>query len=291
MAREPQLVCVVGMRGVGKTYTTKDEIKRYILSDTRTGRSSRPVIVIDVNGEYEGYKAIDFDIDEPNEHIRAEQIRAITVPKPYRILTFHKNHQPMTPDEIISTCATVAKYFRNGLIVMEDINRYMLSNIKVDIIGLLVGLRHLGTDLIIHYQGLKAVPPRMWTNANYIRVHKYTENLDVFKERIPNYEICKLAEIIVQTQHRKGNIRYYVWCGIQDEKLIPCSDVGFNEIFEDACVQYLSINKRDLRDYMDLTDREGTKKFSGRPEALNAWISERKVQYLTNPPAPPEKGG
>ena len=278
--REPQLEVVVGMTGVGKTYTTKEVIRRYVLSDVKTGRKTRPVLVVDINGEYTEYKAIDFDIDDLDEYNRSSEIRGITVPKPYRVLTWHKNHEPMTPDEIISTCATVARYFRNGLIVMEDINQYMLSHLNVDIIGLLVSLRHKGTDLTIHYQNLKAVPPRMWANLSYLRIHKYTDNIDDFKSRVTNYELCKLAEIIVNDQYRKGNIRYYVWAGIRDEKLIPCSDIGFEQIFEDACIQYLSINKRPIRDYMELIDREGNKKYSSRQEAVNDWIAERKVQYI-----------
>ena len=276
------------MTGVGKTFTTKEEIRRYILSNTHNGRSSRPVLVLDVNGEYTDFKALDFDIDEPDEFKRAVEIRTITVPKPYRILTYHKNRQPMTPDEIISTCATIARYFRNGLIVMEDINQYMLSNLKVDIIGLLVGLRHKGVDLIIHYQGSKAIPPRMWASASFVRFHKNTDELDnpAIKPRVTNYEICRLGEIIVDNQYKQGNIRYYVWVGIRNQKIIPCSDAGFVDIFEDACVEYLSTNKRQLSNYMELTDRQGNKKFTGRQEALEAWIAERKSQYL-----PAQKSG
>ena len=91
-------------------------------------------------------------------------------------------------------------------------------NIKVDIIGLLVGLRHKGVDLIVHYQGSRAIPPRMWAAASFIRIHKDTDELDnpEIKKKVATYELCKLGEIIVDEQYKRGNKYYYVctniWC-------------------------------------------------------------------------------
>ena len=282
--REPTLEVVIGQKGVGKTWTTKEIIcgnkkkglKGYIEDDPETGRRGRPALVFDINGEYTDFKIQDFDVEEPDEWLRASEIRGIVVPKGYRIIPYRKDKRPMTPDEIIITCTTITNHFKNGLMVLEDINRYILSNLKVDIIGLLVGLRHIGTDLIIHYQALKPLPPRIWQNVNYIRWHKQTVNIDVYKKNIPNYELFKIAENIVDEQYKKGKIRYYLWVGVMDEGLINVT----GDMFDRAARRYLSQNPREVKALMLLEDDSGAKKYQSSSEATRSWIEERRILYL-----------
>lgn len=271
--RQNVLEVAVGAKGIGKTFIAREIIKRYTMSDTKTGRKARPVLIFDVNNEelYNDYKALDFDITEENEYIRAKEIRTITVPKPYRILPFKKDRQPMTTTEIVLTCITIAKYFKNGMLVLEDINKYMLSNLNVDFIGLLIGIRHKGVDLMIHYQSLAALPPRLWQNVNYIRWHKQTGNIDTFKQRIPNYELCKLAEFIVNDQFQRGNNRYYLWVGVADEKLLNVSEVDF----KNACINYLSQNPKEIKDLQRLGTINKVN-VESKESAVAYWINSKK---------------
>lgn len=280
--REPQLEVAVGMKEIGKTFTTKKIIEEYVKSDPGTGRKARPVLIMDSESEYvDNVKTIDFDIDNKDEYERASEIRDIKVPKAYRIFPWHKNRQPMTPDEIVTTCSSIFRYFRNGLIVLEDVNKYMLSTLNQDVIGQMIGNRHTGTDIIIHYQTLKAVPPRIWGNANLLRVHRYSDSVNAFdKDRTPNNELIRIAEIIVRDQYRKGNIHYYLWADILRDRFIPCINEGFEALFDEACITYLSQNKKELNNLINEEDIDGNKKYPSRQEAIRSWIQERKDQYL-----------
>lgn len=269
--REPSAEIAIGFKGVGKTYTTKKMIEDYIKNDPATGRKGRPVLVFDVNGEYDDYAAIDFDIEEPNEYKRAEQIRKIKAPGKYRIVSYKKNRALMSTTEMYATVITICRYYRNGLLVLEDINKYMLSNVKIDIVGMLIGLRHLGTDLIIHYQSLRAIPPRMWGNLNFLRWHKQSDGIDKYRNRLDNYELFKIGERIIEKKYLEDP-RYYFWIDKLGERLINVSETDF----ERACLEYLSLNPGALRERERLSKMTN----SSKTDAVKTFVEEKKKQYL-----------
>jgi hypothetical protein len=269
--REPSAEIAIGFKGVGKTYTTKKIVEDYVMSDASTGRKGRPVLVFDVNGEYDTYQAIDFNIEEPNEFKRAEEIRKIKNAGRYRIVSYKKNRSLMSTTEMYSTVITICRYYRNGLLILEDINKYMLSNVKIDIVGMLIGLRHLGTDLIIHYQSLRAIPPRMWANMNYLRWHKQSDGIDKYRNRLDNYELFKIGERIIEKKYLEDP-RYYFWIDKMGEKLINVSEIDF----ERAALEYLSINPGALKERERLTRMTNGK----NSDAVKLFIDEKKKQYL-----------
>jgi hypothetical protein len=151
----------------------------------------------------------------------------------------------------------------------------MLSNVKVDIVGLLIGLRHLGTDLIIHYRSLRAIPPRMWGNMNYLRWHKQSDNIDKYKQRLDDYALFKIGERISERMYLK-NERYYFWIDKLRGKLIGVDEL----VFEQACLEYLAITPGALNAQNRLmkiqpNDGEGEKK-----NATKAFIEMKKKEYL-----------
>jgi hypothetical protein len=269
--REPSAEIAIGFKGVGKTYTTKKMVESYIMNDASTARKGRPVLVFDVNGEYDDYIAIDFDIEEPNEFKRATEIRKISSPGKYRIVAYKKNRALMSANEMYATVVTICRSFRNGLLILEDINKYMLSNVKIDIVSMLIGLRHLGTDLIIHYQSLRAIPPRMWANMNYLRWHKQSDGIDKYRNRLDNYELFKIGERIMERKYLSDK-RYYFWVDKLGEKLINVSETDF----EQAALEYLSLNPRALQERKRLSSiTNGPKR-----DAVKEFITEKKQQYL-----------
>jgi len=269
--REPSALIAIGFKGVGKTYTTKAEIEKYVMNDAATGRKARPVLVFDVNGEYEGYTAVDFDIDEPNEAIRSAEIKKIQAPGKYRIVAYKKNRQLMNASEMYTTVISICNAYRNGLLVLEDINKYMLSNVKIDIVSTLIGLRHHGTDLIIHYQSLRAIPPRMWGNMNFLRWHKQSDGIDKYKNRLDNYELFKIGERIIEAKYLEDKY-FYFWVDMLGEKLIGVSDLDF----EKAALEYLGVTPGALRERERLlTLNNGNKK-----DAAKNFIEQKKKQYL-----------
>lgn len=266
--REPAIEIVVGKKGVGKTYLTRQQIDGYVLNDSKTAWKGRPVLVLDTTGEYSDFKTIAFDVEEKNELIRAKNVIKIQLPYKYRILTIKKNRQPYTVKETLIAVSTLAKYFRNGLLILEDINKYIVQHIKIDVVGLLVSVRHLGVDLILHYQAARKVPPTMWQNCNFLRMHKQIEPLDIFRDRVPNFEIIKLAEIIVDKRYNSGDEYYCCWVAIEDSYLLNVDEDDFVKACEEYFYSYPAMVKKFTRGKNKTQD-----------ESLKAFI-EAKLSYL-----------
>lgn len=278
--REPLFEVVIGFKSVGKTYTTNQWINEYIKNDP-SGRKGRPVLVFDVNNEYcdsngyYGYKAIDFDVREKSEYKRSEQIRKIIAPGKYRILPFRKDRQPMSLSEIQTTASTIVKHFRNGMLVLEDINKYTLSAYKQEFVGMFIGIRHLGVDLVAHFQSLRAIPPKVWSEMTHLRWHKQSEKIFKYKNRISNLELFSIAECIID--HKFLNDRhYYLWIDVLKEKLVNVSQEDFNS----GCREYLNANRRELDHLSKHLSEDGNKKYKSDKEAIEGFISTKSKQYL-----------
>jgi len=280
--REPSFEVVIGFKGVGKTYTTNGVSDKYILNNP-SGWKARPVLVFDVNNEYcdsngyYGYKAIDFDVDEANEFKRSEQIRKIIAPKKYRIVPYQKNGQPMTINQLMITASTVVKYYRNGMLILEDINKYAGSNFKQDFVGMFIGMRHLGVDLIAHFQSLHAIPPKIWDNMNYLRWHKQAEKIIKYKNHVSNLELFTIAECIVDFNYQIDE-HYYLWVDTMRQKLINVTP----EDFRKGCINYLQYNRHEIGSLMRHTDLEGNgqRKYKTEKEAVEAFIQTKSKAYL-----------
>lgn len=273
--REPSIEIVIGFKGVGKTYTTKRIVESYIMNDPGTGRTGRPVVVFDVNGEYDDYKAIDYDVLEPNEMKRVMNLQKVSGPGKYRIVAYKKDRSLMSPNEKYKVLIDLAKYYRGGLLILEDINSYMMSNVKIDVVAMLIGVRHLGTDLLIHYQSLRFIPPRMWANMNYLRWHKQSDGIDKYKNRLDNYELFKIAERISEKMYQT-DIRYYFWVDKMGEKLIGVDEL----VFEKACLEYLAVTPGALRQREMLSKMTAPGEGGGKSNAVKAFVEEKKKQYL-----------
>ena len=278
--REPAFEVVIGFKGVGKTFLTNSIIDDYIKNNPN-GFKGRPVLVFDVNNEYcdsngyYGYKAIDFDVTEKNEYKRSEQIRLITAPKKYRIIPFRKDGQPMTYNEVQLTASTIVRYYRNGMLVLEDINKYTLSNFGQEFVGMFIGLRHLGVDLVAHFQSLRAIPPKIWSEMTQLRWHKQSEKIFKYKMRISNLELYSIAECIVDKKYLEDP-HYYLWIMANEERLLNVSE----EDFKAGCRDYLSMNRKRLSEIRFQMDDGGGKKYSSDQAALNGFIETKMRQYL-----------
>jgi hypothetical protein len=272
--REPTFEVAIGFRGVGKTFTLNQIVDDYIKD------LQRPVLVFDVNNEYRndnklpGYKAIDFDVTEPNEYKRSEQIRNITAPGKYRILPFKKNRQPMTQNEMLLTASTIVTYYRNGMMVLEDLNKYTSSYFKQEFVGMFVGLRHLGVDLVAHFQSMGALPPKIWRAIEYLRWHKCAEPISQYKKHVTNLELFLIAEAIVNYKYR-SNHYFFLWVDVLQNKIKGITPEDINE----GCRAYLSAYPGELSRLMNHIDLEGNKKYKTRLEAINEYIREKTEEY------------
>jgi hypothetical protein len=274
--REPTMEVAIGFRGVGKTYTFNE------FSDDYIRNLKRPILVFDVNNEFNegnrlfGYKAIDFDITEKKEYKRSEQIRNIKVPGKYRIIPYKKNGQPMNISELLLTATTIVSYFRNGLVLLEDLNKYTNSHFKQEFIGTFVGLRHVGVDLVLHFQSLHAIPPKVWDGMQHLRWHKCAEKIIKYKKRVTNFELFAIAEAIVDYKYRTDQ-RFYLWVDALGNKIQTSPDD-----FKKGCEIYLAQNPSALRGLLGHIDlNSGSKKYNSQTEAVSDFIKTKEEEYLS----------
>jgi hypothetical protein len=273
--REPTLEVAIGFRGVGKTFTFDQ------FSDQYVKELRRPILVFDVNNEFEngnklfGYKAIDFNIEEKNDFKRAEQIRNIKVPGKYRIIPWKKNKQPMGMTEMLKAATTIVQFFRNGLVLLEDINKYTNSHFKQEFISTFVGLRHVGVDLVLHFQSLHAIPPKVWDGLEILRWHKCAEKILKYKDHVTNYEMFAIAEAIVDYKY-KTDQRFYLYVNALSNKILVSP-----EDFRKGCEIYLEQNPGALRTLMThINLNSGKKKYPSQSEAVRNFIESKAEEYL-----------
>jgi hypothetical protein len=274
--REPCMEVAIGFQGSGKTYTTSKLVDDYVKNGP-DGWKARPVLVFDPNAEetYDDFKAIDFDVTQVGEYKRAEQISKIKLPGKYRILPYKKNRQPMTTSEMVTTAVTICKFYRNGLLILEDINKYTGYSYKQDLVGMFIGLRHLGVDLILHFQTLRAVPTRIRSNMTYLRWHKQSDPIAEFKERISNLELYSIAEQIVDYKYQT-DIYYYLYISVLNKKLLNVTP----EDFKEGATNYLLNNMNILTRMTKQLNLDGSRKYKSREEAVNAFIEQKAKMYL-----------
>ncbi len=231
--REPQFIVATGKKGVGKTYITLKTIGRYVLYNPTTGKKGRKVLIYDVNQEYTQFKTIGIE-----DIARFSMSNIIEV---RRILPITKEGKVMAIDEIVSLLNEILQNFRGGLLVLEDINRYLLDTRTPEIIGMLATNRHRDLDVICHLQSLSPMTTRMWQNCSVVRFHFQIDDIHRYKNRIPNYELFKIAQYLVNNRFYEGDARFFCYV-YNEENLIKGRYTKTD--FKKACLEYLSDNPR-----------------------------------------------
>jgi hypothetical protein len=237
--REPILMCATGKKGVGKTYTTMQLINSYIKPNKGTGKKARKVLIYDINMEYTEYKAI--SVKDVANFTRSPKIEV------RRVLPMTAEGKIATLEQMIDILNTIITNYRGGLLILEDINRYLIQAKTVEIIGLLATNRHRDLDIICHFQSLSALDPRMWQNTTFVRFHYQIDDVKRYAQRLPNFELFKIAQCLVEFKYlRKGDKRFFCYVAC-DENYITGN---FTKIdFQQACDDFLLKNPKLLNDY------------------------------------------
>jgi hypothetical protein len=267
--REPKLGVAVGRKGCGKTYTTTKMIKQYILGNPAKGVPPRRALILDVNDEFEEFKALkQSDIIRFSMHPKIEA---------RRIRPYHDNGVRMTLREIQEVLFKILNDYRGGLLLIEDINKYVSDYLPNDLVGAICTNRHTDTDIILHFQSVGRVSPKIWQNLNWIRFHKNTDSVDKHRTKFEDkYEMLKLVENYTNNEyHNYDNQRYFCYVDIDDEKIKNVDRKKFQFIVE----QYISENYKKLITPM-LQKRDlgkGTKVHT--PESAVRHHKDRIIKY------------
>jgi hypothetical protein len=268
MSREPKLLAAVGKKGCGKSYTTEKIIQSYVKGNPAKGVPARRVLIIDVNDEYYQFKAI-----------RIEDVSLFSIHpliEVRRIRPFKDDGTKMTLDDIAQALFLVLGTFKNGMLLVEDINKYISDTMPNDLTGAICTNRHIGVDIILHYQSIGRITSKVWQNVNIVRIHKCTDTVKRHKHKFEDkFEYLSIAEIIVNSRNEKGDKHFFVYADIDDEKIYG----SFNdEEFEFAANQFIQLNYSNLIAPL-LKGRSETGKKVHTPQSAMADVKKRLLQY------------
>ena len=238
MSREPLLMIAIGKKGVGKSYQHVVLMNSYVMGDAFRQIPGRKCLVMDVNDEYGAYNIPAISLND------IELFTAHPLIENRRIRPFHPDGSRMTLEDWSQALFYVLTVYKNGLLVIEDINKFVGDHMPSDLVGAICTNRHIGLDIICSYQSIGRITTKLWGNGNVVRFHKNIESVERHKNKYPDkYEYMRIAEIIVNEEYEAGNKRFFLYVDLDENKIRG----GFNDAMFDAAVeQYISENYRPL---------------------------------------------
>jgi hypothetical protein len=268
--REAGMMAITGGQGIGKTYQNMHIIADYVKDKFYNGVKGRKCLIFDTNGEYtkEQFAKNDVTGIEPKK-IAISDVEKWSHTDVAECRRLDAKNLGLKEKRV---CVEyLLKVFRNGMLVLEDINTYILSvTFMEEIVGGIVNLRHRAVDVMISYQSARPVEPRIWQNSRWVRMHHQSDNVMDIKGKLPDVELFKIAQLIVSNRYYNGDKRFYVIIHVFDKKVQ--GSFTMNE-FVLACEQFLNGNKKYAKEEMELNR-------CSLDEAIDHKIEKYKNQYL-----------
>jgi hypothetical protein len=285
--REPLLGIAIGRKGVGKTYATLDMIQSYLKGNPQKGIKPRKVLILDVNNEFGDVKA---DQNPEFEHIRAirvEDVKRFSLQKKVearRVSVLKPDGGGnMSLNELAEALHVILRDFKNGLLLVEDITKFVSDSLPSDLIGMICTLRHVAVDVVIHFQTVgKAATPKLWGNCNWLRFHKCDDTVERHKNKFAGeLDHLKLLEKMVNMEYEKGNKRFFAFLNKDDGKI---QGTFTRKQFQYAVYKYLEDNySKVMKPKLNEIDiSTGKKKYENHDEVLLATIKDYTTKYYGN---------
>ena len=266
MAREALLGVAVGKKGIGKTYTTLQIIGQYI----KGGLNIKPrrALIIDVNDEFETIKAISPNDVKLFTHHPTIECR--------RIRPYNEDGSKMTLNDVADCLWQVLQDYRGGLLLIEDINKYVGDYLPNDLVGAICTNRHSNLDIILHFQSIGRVGTKIWQNINWLRFHKNTDGVDRHKKKFEDkWEAFKICEILVNRQYFSGNKYFYLTYDSDTEKIRGNYSP---KMMNEAIDEYIALNyTKKVKPYLTQRDGKGKKKFNPEQATKKVKIEIKKM--------------
>lgn len=271
--REAGMMTTTGVQGVGKTYQNMHLIAKYVKDKIATKVRGRKVLIFDTNGEYTQNEFTKAGLANVQiKMIKLADVEAFGYSDLIEIRRIDAKH--LTIAQKKQVLEYVMKKYKNGALVLEDINTYILQMTHMEeIVGRLVNLRHRGVDVIISYQSLRPVEPRIWANSRWVRMHFQADDVRDIKDKVTNPELFQIAQIMVNYRYHHGDERFFVYITKFGRKL---EGMFKKEEFMDACRKYLNMNKKVLNMFMEINECKEEEAYAGQ-------IKFYYKQYYDNP--------
>jgi len=247
MGREAKLMVAVGMKGVGKSYTTEKLLNQYVIGSVKS--PPRRALIMDVNDEYTKYKPISISqlpLFSVHPNIEVRRIRPFL--EEDGVYT-----KKMTLDDICQTLLIILDNYKNGLLLIEDPSRYISDSMPNDLVGAICTNRHINLDIILHYQSIGRITSKVWQNANIIRFHKQTESVKKHAKKYEDkYEYLSIMESMVNKKYTEGDNRFFCYADVDVMKIYGnFSEQTFKDAVNDFIMQDYSKLVRPLLNYRD----------------------------------------
>ncbi len=290
--RDCLVILVAGKKRVGKTWTTIEMLDDALRGNPEKGIAPRRSLIFDVNNEFSDFKYGGF-----NRRIKAISIKDVarfsssSFIEIRRISPFFDDGRKMSISDMQEVLGEILASYRNGILLVEDLNKYVGDNINTDLIGNLATARHIGLDIICHYQQISRVGnPKLLGNANLIRFHKTNDTVlrhaNKFEEKT---ELLQLAENIVNYYYNVRGYedekykRFYVWVDVDESKIKPGNYAFTDEDIYRSIQEYLSDNKNRnalIRPLINSIDMETGKKTHTPVTAIKLVAEQLKKTYF-----------
>ncbi|WP_046756713.1 zonular occludens toxin domain-containing protein [Kordia jejudonensis] len=276
------LVC--GETGVGKTYRNKQEIKHYMMDHLAIGKKGRKVLAFDTNDDdYPSFVTV-----SPNH------LKALTKVSARRIRPFNTDGSPMDNEDKKEVIKKIMKSFKNGLVVLDDIDHYMTGAKGQAMIGALCTVRHKGIDIVLTHQSVAKITTSEWQNCTWLRLHHQVDDVTRYRDRIPKYEMVRIAQLIVDEQYElasaafaKGNLSeheykvqksFFVYVNMREQRIVGCGRAAFIR----ACKKYIDQEEgKKVRMLLSEEDFDGNKIYQTKNDAIIKMITD-KLRYHDN---------
>lgn len=280
MARECRIIIACGKRGVGKSVETIRQIDEYVAGNPVKGVKPRKALIFDVNDEFSSFWFFGQQRRIPAIAIR-DIMKFSIHPKIEirRIRPFWDDGRKMTINDMGEVLGIILENYRNGLLLVEDINKYLSDAMPSDLIGSLATSRHIGLDIITHFQNIgRAGNPKLLGNLNMIRLHKTNDTVERHKNKFEEKtEILQIAEYIINKRYFEGDTRFFVYVDIENMKI---RGKFSTEEVDDAIHQYITERyARIINPMLQLRDKKGNKIHTAESALKSANQTLRKVYF------------
>jgi len=249
--REAGMMAVTGIQGVGKTYLNQHTIADYCRDKIAIKVRGRKCLIFDTNGEYTKSQFEKNGIN--NFEAKTLALRDVSSWSKSPVVECRRiDAKSLSIQQKRDAIEYIMQFFKNGMLVLEDVNTYILNITHMEkIVSGLVNLRHRAVDILISYQSLRPVEPRIWQNSRWVRMHYQADNVMDIKGKVTNPTLFKIAQNIVNNKYFGGNKRFYVYIHVFANQI----EGDFTmEDFRHACHQYLNANKKYLKEYKEMNN-------------------------------------
>ncbi len=277
--REALMMIVTGVKRVGKSYETL----KIMLKNAYRGDNRRKGLIFDINNEYGSYEIdgvvhnIDkIPIDAIKRYSRQTEIEV------RRVVPIKKDGHPMDDEEMDKFLLHILDGFRGGILLVDDLNVVFGDSLPKKFSARLCNNAHRDCDIILHLQSSGRLLPKLKQNTNLLRFHHQLDKIDDSRAKLKSeYELFKIAQILVDTQYNSGNKRFFVYINRDDSKIVGAFNATmFTQTIMDYCEEEYNRVIKPLVGKKDLTT--GNLKYANPQDAVKDVIKRLFVTYYGN---------